>query len=436
MLLEVLNLAVAVTGFVLIVISSKKMLPVHMNGGYPFLLIVYSYSTVLLSLVTLEFGFYITESENYSHLNGAAISYVALTAISMIGLSFWLKIFTRIHRKCSSKGVVSYQSKIILINFMLIGIAFYLVIALANVILSPNPFNDTDVNRFNFWDTARFPWVAAIIGERGMPIALFLGCVANEKKFVKSKNVVALFAVYLTYLILLGHRFSPLLLAGYFYFMPKGLARNIEASKVAKCFLLIMPILILYVLYLYSNMNTGIVIENGGALGGAFYRVGVLQGQVYWNSWEIFLNDENSVENFYKFMLGGFDGLEMAMYAVAPSNAADYINDGVRFTAAYPAFLLLMPPFISIFIFASVLIVYPLAVLRAYILCRENSVFRLYFYITILYFYHFALTMGDLRFLASYKIIILIILIFFVEFLIRPTQIQEKRLKKSIVAKP
>jgi Family of unknown function (DUF6418) len=396
----------------------------RMYRGTPYIyaqfLNLYVFSTVFISLSVLEYGFYITESLNYSFLNGATFFFLFFIIIFFLLLRVFIDLFSSFNFSRLKQNQVSLSQKKIYSVLVLIFVQFLLLILYVNLMLSPIPILSDSVNRLNFWDHAYMPFLASVLGERSIPLIIALGCVFNffnDKAFgFLKKTTLLTFISYLFYLIMLGHKFSPIMLALFFFSLPSMMLKRPTIKSLLYYSSAGFLIGILYVVYSYSMINTGIVSEYGGALGGALYRAFILQGHVFWNTFNQFYSlRSDSWQNLTWLINNDFDGLMLSMYIVSPDLAEQYLLSGVRFTAAYPSFLLSTPLVFAAIFFITTLFLYAFILVRTAKLAKSCSVVRLFIYIFLLYFFHFGFTMGDFRFLFSAKFLLSLIFLIFIE---------------------
>jgi len=400
---------------------------------------IYAFLVVLISLLVLEYGVYITESLNYSYLNGATSAFLLFFFCFFLGLKFFIKALTSIKFTCFKQKKRSFSQQKYLAVLVSILCFLFLFSLFINLVLSPIPIFSENVNRLNFWEHARFPFFKLILGERSIPIAIGLGVVFNFYRLhdlrVLKKITLLTFIFYIIYLLMLGHKFSPLMLALFFFFVPTMIVEKPPLKLLLKYAFFGFITGISYVLYTYSSIDTGIVSEYGGALGGALYRIFVLQGHVFWNMFnQLEMLRDGSWESLLWLVINDFDGLMLAMYTVSPDLAEGYLASGVRFTAGFPGFLLATPLLFSFMFITLVLFIYSVIVVRLVVLASSGSIARLSIYIFMLYFFHFGFTMGDFRFLFSFKFFLFLYLLLLVEVaLLSLGSSQSKSRKPSLV---
>ncbi len=388
---------------------------------YTQLLNFYAFFLIFISLLVLEYGFYITESFNYSYLNGATTLFIFLVFIFFLCLKVFINTLNLMVCSGFKQTSLNEVQKKTLTHLVLFMVQLGVLALSINLFLSPIPFfTDDSVTRINFWEYAFLPEIGLILGETSLPVAIALGVVFNFYRLrnqKKLKNITLFtFFIYVTYLFLLGHKFSAQVLAFFFFWLPFMLSTKVPINRLLKILLIGFFIGIGYVLYVYSKIESGIVSEYGGALGGALYRIFVLQGHVFWNMLNhLNMFDSKSSENMVWLFNNDFYGLELAMHLVSPGFAENYLESGLRFTAGFPAFLFATPFLFAMTFFLFFLFLYAIIVVRLATLASAGSIVRLSIYIFILYFFHFGFTMGDFRFLFSTKFLLFLYLLFLVE---------------------
>ncbi len=410
----VLNIILAI-GLIVFVLRLYRGTPYL----YPQFLTVYAYFTVFASLLVLEYGFYITESLNKSYLNGASLFFLVFIFVFFVLLRFFIKLLSLIKFSSFKPEKFSLFKKKISICALLLTHLFLLALFL-NLFLSPIPFFSESINRLNFWQHAYLPFLGKILGERSLPIAIILGVLFNfyflNKNRVFQRIVLLTFTFFIIYLFLLGHKFSPIMMAVFFFSLPVMISSKVSFSLIVKYGLLGGIFLISYVLYEYSKVDSGIVADYGGPLGGVLYRIFVLQGHVFWNMFSMAGTLEDaSWQNVLWLFTNKFDGLVLAMHMVSPNLVEGYLLNGVRFTAGFPGFLFGTPFVFSIVFIILLLFIYAIVLIRVGDLVRSASIVRLFIYILLLYFFHFGITMGDFRFLYSLKLFMFLYVLLSVE---------------------
>lgn len=411
--------------FLFAVLLFSLVLKLYWGKSYIYtqILNVYAFSLILVSLYVLEYGFYITESFNYSYLNGSATLFTVFVFIFFIILRVFIGMLSSVNSSFFNQKKLNYLEKKLLANSLLVVVVLGVLVLMLNLILSPIPLFSEHVTRINFWEYAFFPSIGVILGETSLPVVIALGVLFN---FYRLKNhnslkkiVVLSFVTYVFYLFLLGHKFSAQILAFFFFFLPFLISTNPPLSRVIKIASFFLITGVLYVLYVYSKIDSGIVSEYGGAVGGALYRIFVLQGHVFWNMFNhLNMFGDNAYENMIWLLNNSLYGLELAMHTVSPGFAQTYLESGLRFTAGFPAFLFVTPFIFAVFFVLTILFLYAFIIVRLTSLAGSGSVFRLSLYVFTLYYFHFGITMGDFRFLFSAKFLLFLSLLIFIELIL------------------
>jgi hypothetical protein len=381
---------------------------------------------MFISLLVLEYGFYITESFNYSYLNGASLLLILLVGVFFSTLKVFINQFKLINSSTFKQKKLKEHQKKILARVVLFIVQLGLLVLIINLLLSPIPFFSEEVTRINFWEYAFMPEVGQILGETSLPVAIALGVLFNFYRLRNHKKLekIALlsFLIYVSYLFLLGHKFSAQILAFFFFWLPFMINNKPPIGRLVKIVFVGLGVGILYVIYVYSKIDSGIVSEYGGALGGAGYRIFILQGHVFWNMFnQMDMFGDKAYENMVWLFNNDLYGLELAMHIVSPGFAEQYLESGLRFTAGFPAFLFSTPLFFAFMFFIAALFIYAVIVVRLVALANSGSIVRLSLYVFILYFFHFGFTMGDFRFLYSTKLFLFLSLLLFIELILLDT---------------
>jgi len=348
---------------------------------------------VLVSLILIEMGLYITEQRVFGFQNGAFFIY---SLFSYMGL---ITFFT--FSKITETGNFNFLSKPKKL-FLPIYILFALIIFLAFL---KNP----DFNRFNIFDG---PFKMTLVRIENIFFFLFLYSLFR-KKHINEKIVIYVF--YCIIMFARGSQFGAFLIAGLWFFM----SLKIDEIKIRPKYyiLLIVFSALPFAIKIYSN-----------DISYSLMRM-VLQGHVFWGTVNIFNESganpdfsgfiSNFNDLFSSFQMGNINyGFGKLMKEVSPQFGEMYMEGGVRFSAGYPAILIYHFGYLSgLFLHLFFTITY-FYLINFMIKCfKYKDVFFSYFYYLIFIVYSDLLIMGEyahfrLKFLIKLGILFLIHLLY------------------------
>lgn len=285
------------------------------------------------------------------------------------------------------------------------------------------------IDRFNYWQNI------APIGYRHMhsliPQFSFLISFAYITNMLEKKTAIIWFALSLVILILGGEKFSGLVAILFYAMLPIVILKNIQLSFKGIIYaILFVSILVLLVFYNYYQIY-------GESFLLKFENRLILQGQMNWAIHEMSTFNIISINDIYKSFFGfnaeiGERGIYMLMYLVAPeATVSMYQNDGVTFTAPFPANIeyfwgKLFAPIIIFFISALAALflglLYSAIKARAFIISIVLLKVNLYIYLSIM--------MGELYMLFNIKFFVYIFLIMF--YVIATTAIHKNTLYMKV----
>ena len=376
----------------------------------------------ILSNLYIESGKYIIEQGVYGFQTGAALKLLGVNALFFLCFFLVSELWgQKIKIDLQFKRRINWLFWIVLAGVLACLVALYGNMALSGVI----PLFSAGVDRFNFWSQyARFPIIARILGDLTVIIAMALGACFNQLlKLPQSltkrfwiRSVAALFALYLLYLLLLGHKFSGQFLAIIFFFLPSFVThlRHDFLRKYAWALLTVGFALVFLIFLNYRDSD--LARYAGGPLQAIYYRAVGLQGHVWWGTELAVSRGEQSLEPYKDLS----QGMLTLMYLVGNSSVQSYIDRGVRFTMGYPA--------IGLYVFGTqgllllqVILAALLATLVCYVyaLCFQFSLLRLTLSLQVLLWAYTSYGTGDFSILFSYKTLVFLIVLILVELLLK-----------------
>ncbi len=368
----------------------------------------------ILSNLYIESGSFIIEQGVYGFQTGAALRLLGFNALFFLCFFIFSEAFG--HRL-----VINFQQvkRLNWVFLMVVAGVFACLLALyGNLILSAGiPLFSSSIDRFNFWSQyARFPIISKILGDLTVIIAMALGACFNLllklprslKKRFWIRGIAILFALYLFYLLLLGHKFSGQFLAVIFFFLP-SFATYLRQGFLRKYVWAIALVgFALFFLIFLNYRDSDLARYAGGPLQAIYYRAVGLQGHVWWGTDLAVLQGERSLEPLQDLS----QGMLTLMHLVGSSSVQSYIDRGVRFTMGYPAIglyvfgirgLVMLQVLSAVFLAA--LVVY------LYALCFQLSIVRLTLCLQLLLWAYTTYGTGDFSIFFSYKALFFVLLL-------------------------
>ena len=305
-------------------------------------IILIQYIWMFFSISVIESGIYINEQKRMGFFSYSNLILLLFYLSTLISLIFYKKFFKVVFRNFSA---IKFKLKPLRDDKLLVLlIGFILTIAYINLLLSPIPFFSNKVSKFSFWEFAKFPFLKPIVGN----VMAFVGF-GSMLLFKKQRKISVFFLLlYLSYLVLVGQKFTGFLIAFYgitlawFYTSNKKLKFKIK-WLYNKYLLSVLVILFFLVLYKYTLRNP---FEYLGLspVESVFYRAFGLQGHVFWGCTEFYIYNRN--DNTWNF-LEIWNGMHILMRQFWPWNEEAFVSvtsRGVSWTNAYPSILIRIFP--------------------------------------------------------------------------------------------
>lgn len=271
---------------------------------------------------------YISELGVYSYPNSSPL------VISIIWL-FSILIFNKKIDLRFSHFSRRYISLPVSLGVLFVFVFVSLILLVFNLASSDIPLLGGG-SRFEYWENSRFPWLRLLLGETSAIIAFCCGLLYEHSRSRLSATFLLLFLVYMFYLIMLGNKFSALLIGVVTFLTPIFVAKTKFYFSLRFIFIsLFFGFSVFFlVYYYYENFGNDFSKNLGlGIVEAIFYRLLALQGQLLWAS----VNDGG--------LLGGmaFSFLERPMESLMHYHIGAAANDalerGVSFTNAFPGYL-------------------------------------------------------------------------------------------------
>lgn len=375
------------------------------TSRYGYILLPFFYQGALLapSLIYIENAGYISEQDRTGLFIGSVPLFCIFSFLTLIIIQQGVKLLIPYFR---NTPVFTFKEKNI--EHKILSVIIYLSLGLlfTNLILSPIPLFDETVDRFDFWESSYFPFLNKIFGSNSSFLAFGLGLYYLKGTKLKS---ITLIVLYLLYLILIGNKFSSLVISFFLIFLPIFICEKnfkIRASKLFNLKFIFAGLLLFGIVYYnYSIKNSyQHIVDN--PFDAIVYRFLGLQGHVWWGASYnyVYLDKENTwaiSELLY--------GMHHLMRELSPSEFVELsIERGVSFTNGYPSILLRIFP-IPLALGAHILLVtlFCVPVTAIFISSLKNKSFLFSIVLSQLYIWTtYAFTMA-----YFYKIIPLILFI-------------------------
>lgn len=309
-----------------------------------YIILPFVYQSVLMfcSTVFIESGQYIVEQDKHGYFNGSTIIGVFLftTSFELIRL-----LFDHLNANVSFKSIRVKNEIIFIVLFTLLC----LFILYFNLLQSEIPLLSSRVSRFNYWKVCKYPFLFNLFGHTSMFIAMCSGIIYCKKR----KLGIFLYIIYLIYLILLGHKFSSLVLSAYCFFIFDLIInkREIDYKLFFSTKLIIIYLLLFGVVYYsYSQLNPYRFVTGDSIILAIFYRLFALQGHLWWGAMN-FLDNPLDLNITYHEILYAMHRMMLTFSSVGAVDIGKAIEKGLSFTNAYPSFLFVYySPLVALFI--------------------------------------------------------------------------------------
>lgn len=344
---------------VLIAVSMGYLRSVNSNASWWWLLPLFiGMSWNLVSLVVIEYGFFITEQATYSVQTGAAFRYL----LFLIPGVFAFRVMAG-----DSSGLASERGGRPGVRvgpmdlWVLAGTGLVVAVLIFNAALSPAGWSG-GVDRFNWWENSRYPWLQRITGTVCWPLAFSLGILLARFTAVRAHSlrtvVLVIFVGYLWFLVWMGQKFNGLTVPLLALFLPmvtmhgshlrlsirglfesrsrRGLVAIVSGAAIASCFLG-------FLVYRWFDLNTqtsGIGLNTIETL---FYRAFILQGHSYYGADYIHFRDHFPTDEVLRlFAELDYSGILTVMNLVGDTSLVEsYTERGVRYATIHPSFALM-----------------------------------------------------------------------------------------------
>jgi hypothetical protein len=301
--------------------------------------------------------------------------------------------------------------------FLLSFVIFLLFIAYVNIlVLSSTPpfFAEGYINRIGYLEQTKLWTFFRPFGAILIIVPIVLGYIKAYYYYYSKKPYVLyiMFALYITYLIFIGQKFSGMLL-GIFYFLLPQLILMIQQRKkiltLSRIIILFLVASSFFILLIFHYSKNPIAMEMGGPIKFIFYRIFTLQGHMSWgyyNAYDFFTCEPQNMYN----------AMQNMMRAVGePSIVESMISRGVNFAGAFPTIVFFSFPII-ISIIILMLIFYIYFMFASSLLRSIDTIY----YIFYMYIFNYIITYfsrGSIEEIFNFKVLGLFIIIYFIKML-------------------
>jgi len=168
------------------------------------------------SCLYIETGIYVVEQDRFSHPNGATLGLLAMLTALLV-----TSHVTAVRLPRSDVGPRSARSAAQL-RLLVAVAAGALTLLYLNLSLSPVPFFDPSIDRFDYWKYSRLAFLHHVLGNTTSIVAFIfaLGYADAARDGRRRYPYVVAVVLYAVYLALIGHKFSALLTAGLLWVIP------------------------------------------------------------------------------------------------------------------------------------------------------------------------------------------------------------------------
>ena len=329
----------------------------------PFLI---QYLWMFASVLVIEQGAYISEQEKNGEFIFTNFYLLLFFLVSLTSFILFFEIFKKALTLKLPRLRFLKKSEISIVYYIAIIIV---IIAYISLISSPSVYTSEDVNKFTYWDTAKYPWLKAILGSTIGYLPFIFGLIFNKYK----KPTLLLIVLYIIYLVGVDQKFTAFLygIIGFlisFAVVNFQKRRNYNILSFKKRYLIVVASLIFsLVLLKYSNKNPFEYL-NLSPVESVFYRAFGLQAHVFWGVNEKYnYNDHPNSWDLSELPYG----MHVVMKDFTPEFHQRYLEklwaNGVSWTNAYPAILMRIFPvplalLVHFLIFSIVPLVYTLLI--------------------------------------------------------------------------
>lgn len=327
-----------------------------------FLPFIIQYLWMFASILVIEQGAYISEQDAYGKFIYTNFYLLVFFVVTIVSFIFFFIVFDKAFKLELPRLKLFEKNEISLIYFLAIVV---ISIGLLSLMSSPSVYTSDEITKFNYWNTAKYPFLKGILGSTIGYLPFIFGLIFSKFK----KATVLLVILYLIYLVGVDQKFTAFLygIVGFlisYSLMNYNMRKNYNILGFKKRYLIIIGSLIFTLVFIkYSNKNPFAYI-NLTPLESVFYRAFGLQAHVFYGINEKYVyNDSPNTWDISELSYG----MHIVMKEFTPEFHQQYLEKlwagGVSWTNAYPAILLRIFPvpialIVHFFIFSLVPLVY------------------------------------------------------------------------------
>lgn len=332
---------------------------INRDSGWWWLMPVYFGMTWnLVSLVVIEYGFYITEQGTFSSQTGAAFRY--LLFILPVGLVLNAIGSSSNKESVSADGTTGRSGTVE--TLALAACAVVVAMLTLNSMLSPSGWSG-GVDRFNWWENSRFPRLQMITGTVCWPVVYGLGILlanfTRRKETTLRLAVMVVAAFYLFFLVRMGQKFNGLTVPVFALFLPIACVQGFQLRATFRSLFesqfrqrLILGTLFFtlvvtglgFLVYRWFDLNAQSASVGMDVLDSLLYRAFVIQAHSYFGADYLHFRDHFTPEEGRRvFDQLQFSSIQTVMGLVGDLTLVESYNErGVRFATIHPSFAVLV----------------------------------------------------------------------------------------------
>ena len=401
------NILITIIAIILMLYLLEKDLGLFLLS----LLIFVQYIWMFFSLTVIESGIHIVEQGRDGYFVYSTLILLLFFITTIISLIFFKKIFTSFFKNIKVTKIKIANVKEHQITLVFIGSIFFF--AFLNLFLSPIPLFSDVVTKFNFWEYSKLPFLKAFVGNVMAFVAFGSALLYRYYK----KTAILFFILYVTYLFLVGQKFSGFFLGltgvflGFYFTSEKRIKFKLKwiFNKYLLLFVVVMFSLVLSKYMItkpFRNLNLT-------PLEAVFYRFFGLQAHVFWGTTEQYVYlDKPNTWNIFEL----WKGMHHLMLEFWPWRYQDFISvttRGVSWTNAYPSILMRIFP-LPIALVVNFVLVSFLSLMQTLLsrFIEGKSLFISIVLFQLLIWASFAYTMGFFSKLAIPFLVLILFIIF------------------------
>ena len=327
--------------------------------------LLFVFFPTLVSCLYIESGCYIVEEDKFGVLNYASLFFIVFWILFIVAFIFAMRITLKpkydtqqgpdqrleIETDPGGEEGVSEITAPTSLPWLLF-LTICLGILYFNLALSPVPFFDPSIFRFDYWKVCRFPFLHKFFGNTSLFIPIIIGLLlARYYKYQQSARLLwIIFFIYLIYLVLIGQKFGPIIYACFAFSLPVFIMSKKEITKkniiiAVGSLSIIIVVLLMVIYYQYSMFNPFAAVLNLDLdiWDAIFYRALALQGHLWWGAFEKVVWGMQDPSWHVRDLL---EGMHRLMFLLGANTTAvqTSIDKGISFAAGYPAILIIVFP--------------------------------------------------------------------------------------------